>query len=108
MYDWELGIGQHIVYMIVTGIVLYTLLMLIEMGMFKRFKNMLDCLPWNTPDATQLNSYEAVDDDVVSQRDRLVAMTLNQIKRETVALRSVSKYYGRLVAVKDISFAVKR
>lgn len=107
MFSWEDGIGVHIVYMLGTGTTLLLVLVLIEMGLFKRYVAfVLNNLPWYWPKPQVID--EPIDDDVNSEKARIAAMSLEELKHETIALQNVSKFYGNFVAVNEVSFTVKR
>lgn len=58
--------------------------------------------------ATQQADDETVDEDVLAAKEHIALMPLGQIKQETIVVQNVSKYYGSHMAVKDVSFMVKR
>lgn len=94
--------------MILTGVTLFLLLVVIEMGLLTRYVAIvLNYLPWNIP-KKQETVDETIDDDVQAEKALISVMPLGQLKQETVVLQNVSKFYGRFIAVNDVSFLVKR
>lgn len=56
-----------------------------------------------TPD----NENHTMDSNVFEEKERVHAMTQNDIVNENLVLRSISKIYGHFVAVNEISFSIK-
>lgn len=89
-----------------TGIVAYLILVLIEAGAIKWAKQLIFKYiqrKYPTGDANEI-----VDDDVLAENERVNRMGLHELQSETLAIQSVSKFYGSFCAVNKFSVAIKR
>lgn len=105
-FKWEEpGIGRNITYMLFTGMFCFTVLLVIEyrllasvvyaiMNLFKRQ------LPPETEDGY-------LDDDVMAEKQRVNAMSETEVGFNTLVMRKVSKFYGKFLAVNQISIAIR-
>lgn len=108
VFGWnDHGIGLNLTCMISTGIIVFMILVVIEMGAFRSIiayaKNNF---PFNKP--TIVENDEPIDDDVAAAKQHIDSMSPVQLKQEIMVLQNVSKYYGSFVAVNDVSLLVKR
>lgn len=92
--------------MICTGIVAFFILISIERGALKRIISFV--MKYIPRTLTDPNMGEVGDDDVAAEKLRVDSMTENELKSETLTMQDVSKFYGRFLAVNQISFGVKR
>lgn len=106
IYGWnEPGIGRYLMYMGASGVVYFALLFIIEFGVFAMaaqcirgaFEGRLPSKP-NMP----------IDDDVIEEKKKVDAMSSQDLDVNNLVLRNLSKFYGKFLAVNQISVAVKR
>lgn len=103
-FQWEYpGIGRNLAYMLGTGIVCFAVLLIIEYRFLARVLYFfLHLIRRQLPPQTQ-----NLDDDVVAEKQRVNAMTEIDIGLNNLVIRKVSKFYGKFLAVNQISIAVK-
>lgn len=47
-FNWEVGVSKQLLYMVITGTILYLILSIIELGVVKRcFAVLINHLPWS-------------------------------------------------------------
>lgn len=99
------GIGRHITYLVVVGGILFVVLFLKELhvldGLFYRSKRMYTGEP---PPETEDST---MDSDVMMEKTRINLMAMEEIKATNLVTKSMTKYYGKHLAVNQLSLAVK-
>lgn len=91
--------------MIGTGIVVFIILLAIEFGAVKFIKMLIfQFMPKTYP----YTDPASIDDDVLTEKERIDQMSLNQLKSETMVMQNVSKFYGNFCAVNKFSVSIKR
>lgn len=104
IYDWnEPGIGRHLIYMAVSGVVYFVLLFMIE---YRVFSKAAQCARGTFQG--KLLTQPSIDDDVTEEKRKVEAMSSQDLKVNNLVLRKLSKFYGQFLAVNQISVAVKR
>lgn len=105
-FEWaEPGIGRNLTYMTSVGVVCFAILLIIEyrllaslvyavMNLFKRQ------LPPESEDGF-------MDDDVLAEKQRVSTMPDEDIGFNNLVIRKASKFYGKFLAVNQISIAIK-
>lgn len=105
-FEWaEPGIGRNLIYMLCTGCFCFAVLLIIEyrllasvvyaiLSLFQRR------LPPDTEDAV-------LDDDILAEKQRVNAMSDDDIGINNLVIKKVSKFYGKFLAVNQISIAIK-
>lgn len=105
-FEWaEPGIGRNLIYMLCTGCFCFAVLLIIEyrllasvvyavLSIFQRQ------LPPETEDAV-------LDDDILAEKQRVNAMSEDDIGFNNLVIKKVSKFYGKFLAVNQISIAIK-
>lgn len=89
-----------------TSIVSYIVLVCIEAGAIKMIKQFIFRYIKRTYPNVDAN--EAIDDDVLTEKERINRMGLQDLKSETLVMQNVSKFYGSFCAVNKFSVAIKR
>lgn len=92
--------------MFVTGIISFVILLIIEYRVFAGVIYFIHSfferrLP---PMAEHGN----IDDDVNDEKRKVNGMTMNDLQTNSLVLQSLSKFYGKFLAVNQISIAIKR
>lgn len=106
-FAWEApGIGRHITYLIVVGSILFVILFLKELhvldSLFYRCRKTYSGAP--PPETTEPG---AIDSDVLAEKSRINAMSMEAIKATNLVTRSMTKYYKKHLAVNQLSLAVQ-
>lgn len=102
-FDWRPpGIGRNMVYQMVMGFVFFALLFLIEFevpqSIFYR-----STLYERRGKAKQPQDHDL---DVWEEKAKIDKMGINQIKSFNLVLKCMTKYYGKFLAVDNLSLAV--
>lgn len=99
------GIGRNLLYLVVVGIILYVFLFLKEFGYLKKLRYKM-C---HAKDTSALESIPTVglDSDVMDEKLRVRNMLEKHVKEENMVMRDMVKVYGKFMAVKSVSVAVK-
>lgn len=107
MYDWkEPGIGRNLVYMAGTGIVFFAILLIIEYRVFEgAIYFVRSFFERKLPPMSENNH---IDDDVNDEKRKVNGMTKNDLYANSLVLQSLSKFYGKFLAVNQISIGIKR
>jgi len=112
------GIGRHLTFLCAQGVLYFTVLLLIESRLLRRFFYKL-CRHWSPPSVVYVDADEvslvSVDEDVAAERQRIVETSLSDLLRtDSVIVRDLSRMYGAggsrgtVVAVDKLSFGVQR
>ncbi|XP_017869309.1 PREDICTED: ATP-binding cassette sub-family A member 3 [Drosophila arizonae] len=100
-FDWEPpGVLQEIVYMITVGFMLFICLLLNAYGISRKIISLLSKKPPMPPERTN------VDDDVDKERRRILNWSQQEIAEKNLVLDRVCKYYGKFLAVNQVSLCV--
>lgn len=107
VYDWKLpGIGRHLTYMGVSGLVYFALVFIIE---FRVFSKATQCFRGAFEGKLPIQPLaQGIDDDVIEEKKKVDAMSAQDLHVNNLVLRNLSKFYGKFLAVNQISVAVKR
>lgn len=106
IYDWnEPGIGRHLIYMAVSGIVYFVFLFMIE---FRVFSKVAQCTRGTFQGNLPTQPNPSIDDDVTEEKKKVDAMSSQDLQVNNLVLQKLSKFYGQFLAVNQISVAVKR
>lgn len=105
-FNWDApGIGRNLAFLILVGIILYTVLFLIEFG---HFKTIIHRLFHKTDDkALEEISQVALDTDVQAEKVKVRNMSMEEIRESNMVMMDMVKMYGKFPAVKGVSVAVK-
>ncbi|KAL3853224.1 hypothetical protein ACJMK2_016780 [Sinanodonta woodiana] len=104
------GIGRYLVFMAMEGFVYFGIIFLIESGLLSRLKYMI-LKPSTTAVGSMVSMHnlreEEEDSDVIAERNRINNTSLDQLMQsDEIIIRNVTKYYGPLRAVNNISIGV--
>ncbi|XP_055298016.1 phospholipid-transporting ATPase ABCA3-like isoform X5 [Sitodiplosis mosellana] len=106
-YDWkEPGISRNLTYMAVTGIFFFILLLIIEYRVFAGLIYWIRSL--FARKLPPIAEDDQIDDDVNKEKQIVNGMNVNDIEANSLVLKSLSKFYGKFLAVNQISIAIKR
>lgn len=103
--DWtEPGIGRGLFYMGLVSIIFITILFLMEFEIFSlaiyyirsRHKEKLPTI----------RKSAKINDDVQIEKDKVNKMTEDELASTNLVLRNLTKFYGGLLAVKELCIAV--
>ncbi|CAG5059697.1 unnamed protein product, partial [Parnassius apollo] len=98
-FDWEEpGILRYLVCMMASGVILWVLLLAIEYKILQKFINRE-----KKPPVVDENT---LDDDVADEARHVNAVTGSAIARHGLVAKNLSKYYGKHLAVDQVSFSV--
>lgn len=104
-FDFDnFGIGRHLLYLFVMGVVVFVILLLNECGIFaslyysvrKRFSKF-----------TVEASDEPLDSNVMDEKERVRNMSPMEIRSNNLVVRDMSKAYGKFLAVNSMCVAVE-
>ncbi|KAL3853225.1 hypothetical protein ACJMK2_016781 [Sinanodonta woodiana] len=104
------GIGRYLVFMAIDGFVYFGIVFLIEYGLLARLKYLV--LKPSTTEIGPMVSMQKLrdeeeDSDVYAEWNRINNTSLAQLmKTDEIIIKNVSKYYGPLRAVNNISIGV--
>lgn len=106
-YAWkEPGIGRNLIYMVVTGIVCFVILLIIEYRLFEGISYYISS--FFERDLPLPSSQNEIDSDVDVEKKRVKQMTMVDLEANNLVLQSLSKYYGKFLAVNQISIGIQR
>lgn len=106
-FDWEEpGIGRNTVYMIATGIFFFALLLIIEYRFFAGLIYFVRSLFARKLPLPSVDN--APDDDVIAEKQKVNAMTDLDLITNNLVLQNLSKFYGKFLAVNQISIGIKQ
>lgn len=105
-FAWkEPGIGRNLVYLLVSGLIFFLILLIVEYRLLEGFAYLLcSVFKRDLPSASEDNF---LDDDVLAEKQRLNRMPMDEIKSHNLLMKQVSKFYGSFLAVNQISVAIK-
>ncbi|CAD5121577.1 DgyrCDS10076 [Dimorphilus gyrociliatus] len=111
------GIGKHILFLFLQGAVFFGIVVLKESNMFvhlkrKMHKKLVEAHEQINDDSSPekiSSSRPAVNEDVDRQKEKILSWEINDQTSEYVLVaKTLYKYYGSLLAVKDLSLGVKK
>lgn len=102
----ETGIGLDLITMLLTGIISYGILIIIELGSIKILK-MFILKHLRRARKSDNDDSTSMDNDVLAEKIRIEQMTDVELKTQAMVLKNVSKDYGKFTAVKNVSFSVR-
>lgn len=89
-----------------TSIAAFFVLIAIEAGAIKMIKQLIfRYIPRAYPN---VDANEVIDDDVLTEKERINRMEEQELKSETLVMQNVSKFYGKFCAVNKFSVSIKR
>ncbi|KAL3853222.1 hypothetical protein ACJMK2_016778 [Sinanodonta woodiana] len=99
------GIGRYLVFMAMEGFVYFGIVFLIESGLLSRLKPSTAARDSRASMHTLIEDEE--DSDVIAERNRINNTSLDQLMQtDEIIIKNVTKYYGPLRAVNNISIGV--
>lgn len=102
----EPGIGRNLLYMVGTGLLCFFILLIIE---YRVFEGVLYYLRSFFERKLPPASVEGeIDNDVDDEKNRVKQMTFADLHENNLVLQSLSKFYGKFLAVNQISIGIKR
>lgn len=106
-FAWKYpGVGRHLTYFAVMAALYFTILLVIEYRVFSGILYKIRALfHGKLPDVTEEGYLDA---DVLHEKQRIDAMPLDEIKSYNLVLQQVSKFYGRFLAVNQISIGIQQ
>lgn len=100
------GIGQNLTYMAVIGVLCFLMLLVIEYRVFESvIYSVRSIFERKLP---PMASKDEIDNDVDDEKKRIEQMSMADLRENNLVLQSLSKFYGKLLAVNRISIGVKR
>lgn len=92
--------------MLGSGLVFFLILLVIEYRLLEGLTYVVSSLfKRKLPHESEDN---LLDDDVLVEKQRLNAMSMDEITSHNLVMRQVSKFYGSFLAVNQISVAIKQ
>lgn len=104
-YAWkEPGIGRNLIYMIATGAICFAILLIIEYRVFEGIGYWISGFFQRSPPSAAEGE---IDVDVDNEKKRVKRMTTADLETNNLVLQSLSRYYGKFLAVNQLSIAVQ-
>ncbi|KAM7349571.1 ATP binding cassette subfamily A member 3 isoform 2-T3 [Cochliomyia hominivorax] len=104
-FDWkEPGILPEIVYMVVTAVVFFLIIIVREYSLISEIIYKIKQRSFKPPPPPEDGYF---DEDVDQEKQRITNMTENEIAATNLVLDRVTKYYGKFLAVNQVSLCVK-
>uniref|UniRef100_A0A1A9X391 ABC transporter domain-containing protein n=1 Tax=Glossina brevipalpis TaxID=37001 RepID=A0A1A9X391_9MUSC len=105
-YDWnEPGILPEVIYMLITGVVFLLIVIAGDYGLINELVYRIKSRILQPPPPE--NGYHAVDDDVEREKKYIEKMSLDELRIQNLVVDRVTKYYGKFLAVNQLSICVK-
>lgn len=112
VYTWsDPGIGRNSTYMIVTGVVFFGILLIIEYSLLpKAADHIAELLKRmrKSKEDPPLSENSYIDNDVKEEKRKVNALIPIDLKFNDLVLRNLTKIYGKCKVVNEISVALKR
>lgn len=89
--------GSGVVFIIVLVLIEFNVLSKIYSSFIRKFRRALPVVQFST-----------LDDDVSEEKQKVEAMTTDDLQVNNLVLNNLTKFYGTFLAVKQLSVAVKR
>lgn len=99
----EPGIGRTLTYFAYTGLVFFAILLIIE---YRVFDSLIYAIRGLFNGA--LPKDQEIDQDVMTEKTRVAAMTPEEIESNNLVLNQVSKFYGKFLAVNQLSIGIQQ
>ena len=112
--SWTLpGVGRPFVFMVLQGIVFFLILCIIENDICGCLLRLMTSNRVSQTMVTEMHAdaYERIseDSDVIHERQRIRSKSIQElVKTDTVLTHNLTKFYGYLVAVNQLSIGVSR
>lgn len=91
--------------MLVSGLGFFLLLLIVEYRLLEGFVYFVcSVFKRRLPSDSEDN---LLDDDVLAEKQRLIAMPMEEIQSHNLVMRQVSKFYKSFLAVNQVSVAIK-
>ncbi|XP_053951058.1 phospholipid-transporting ATPase ABCA3 [Anastrepha ludens] len=100
----EPGILLETLYMVGTGIIFFLIIISREYGIIDEIVYMIRKRAFKPPPPPEDGYF---DDDVDNEKNRILKMTNDQLANQNLVLNGVTKYYGKFLAVNQVSLCVK-
>lgn len=106
-FAWEEpGIGRNVVYFVVSAIVGFTILMIIE---YRLLNNVIyRIMEWWQRKSRPPTCDNFIDADVCAEKMRVDTMWMHEIAAHNLVLKDVTKYYQSFLAVNQLSIVVDK
>ncbi|XP_037937451.1 ATP-binding cassette sub-family A member 3 isoform X2 [Teleopsis dalmanni] len=105
-FDWkEPGILPETIYMITVSVVLFLVIIIREYGVISELMYNIRKRAFKPPPPPE-DGY--LDEDVDNERQRILALRSEELVEQNLVLDRVTKYYGKFLAVNQISLCVKQ
>uniref|UniRef100_W8AEW5 ATP-binding cassette sub-family A member 3 n=1 Tax=Ceratitis capitata TaxID=7213 RepID=W8AEW5_CERCA len=101
----EPGIMREIIYLTATTVVFFLVIIIREYGLIDELIYLIRKKLFKPPPPPPEDSY--FDDDVANEKERILKMSSDQIANQNLVLNGVTKYYGKFLAVNQVSLCVK-
>lgn len=106
-FGWkEPGIGPNLVYFVGTGISCFLILLIIEYRVLNGLIYLIRGLFQKKLPSQSENGF--IDEDVHNEKIRVTVMSPTDIEINNLVLKGVSKYYGKFLAVNQISIGIQQ
>lgn len=103
IYSFEdAQIGLNLLILLLSGNFYLTLCVLIDMKVFQKKFRLIFAKKENFP------SKGKIDDDVLDEIERVCNMSESEITKSNLVVKYLSKFYGNLLAVNQLSFSIQR
>ncbi|XP_017465331.1 PREDICTED: ATP-binding cassette sub-family A member 3 isoform X3 [Rhagoletis zephyria] len=100
----EPGILLETLYLVGTGVVFFLIIISREYGIIDEIIYMIRKRAFKPPPPPEDGYF---DDDVDNEKSRILKMSSDQLANQNLVLNSVTKYYGKFLAVNQVSLCVK-
>lgn len=107
IYSWdEPGIGRALAYMSTVAVVFLVILWIIE---YRIISIIGRCFRRSSSRPSRIHVVSnALDSDVINEKNKVNSMSPEEVESNNLVLQNLTKVYGKFIAVKGISVAVKR
>ncbi|XP_017124894.1 phospholipid-transporting ATPase ABCA3 isoform X2 [Drosophila elegans] len=104
-FAWdEPGVLPEVVYMTVTGVVFFLIIIVLEFRLINELMFKIRQLLSKPPPPPAEGH---LDDDVANERERILNMSSDELAVKNLVLDRVTKYYGQFLAVNQVSLCVQ-
>lgn len=104
-YDFKSpGIGRNVIFSCCTGIILISILLLIEYRVFEKIRYKI----WKSRLPSSSLPETSEDSDVLNEKQKIKNLTPEQINNSSLVMRDVTKYYKRFRAVNNLCLEVNK
>lgn len=99
--------GKHMTYSLIVGLVFILSLLLLEYGVFKWINYHINALFYATSSTSSVENEEE-EEDVYAEKLKVHTFAQNDLKKHSLILKDVTKYYRKHLAVNRINLAVDK